>query len=88
MEHLKCASLGYMRALLANIILGWKGLPETKTLVCNKHFKITSVKKFYNIGPLTLPRLQLPILWSNHRDFCKLDHFRAMERIFNPYEMV
>ncbi len=32
-EHLKIAPLGYALALLTNIKLGWKGLPETDTLV-------------------------------------------------------
>ena len=31
-EHLKGVSLGSALALVANIRLGWKGLPETNTI--------------------------------------------------------
>jgi hypothetical protein len=36
-ERLKDASLRYDRALLANIRLGWTGLPGTNTLAYYKH---------------------------------------------------
>jgi hypothetical protein len=32
-------------ALLANIGMGWKGLPGTNTLAYYEHFEITTVKK-------------------------------------------
>jgi hypothetical protein len=36
-EYLKSTSLGDALALLANIILGWKGLPGTSTIAYYKH---------------------------------------------------
>jgi len=36
-EHLKVVSLGQAPALLANIRLGWKGLPGTNTLAYYKN---------------------------------------------------
>ncbi len=52
MGNLKGASLGYAPVLLANIRLGWKGLPATNTLADYKHLKITDVKRFITLGPV------------------------------------
>ncbi len=42
---MKDASLGYVQALLANIRLGWKGLPETINA------QNTDKKSFITLGP-------------------------------------
>jgi hypothetical protein len=46
-EHPKGASLG---ALLANIRLGWKGLPETNNLAYYEQVKVTAIKDFTILG--------------------------------------
>ncbi len=38
-------------ALLANIVLGWKGLSGINTLAFGKHSQISSVKKIVTLGP-------------------------------------
>ncbi len=43
--------LGRLLALLANIELGWKGLPGTNTLAYYENY---GRKKFYDIGPKTV----------------------------------
>ncbi len=55
MEYLKGASLGNAPALLANIRLGWKGLPGTNTLAYDKNPKITAVKSFIVQAPVNFP---------------------------------
>jgi hypothetical protein len=51
MEHLAGVSLGKAPALLANVRLGWKGLPGTNIIAYYKHFKITDKKSFIAMGP-------------------------------------
>ncbi len=48
-EHQKGASLLHALALLANIGLGWEGMPETKRLAYYEHSLVTTI--FYNTGP-------------------------------------
>jgi hypothetical protein len=45
-EHLKGASLGQARSLLANIGVGWKSLPGKNTLAYYKNPLITAVISF------------------------------------------
>ncbi len=51
-EHLKGSSLGYYRALLENIRLGWKGLPGTNTLAYHKSLYNMDVKRTLYPGRL------------------------------------
>ena len=51
MEHPKCASLRWALALPANIILGWKGLPESNTLAYYENPKIKAIKSFILQAP-------------------------------------
>ncbi len=50
-EHLKGASLSYVRALLKNIRLGWKGMPRTNTLAYCAHLEVMKKVKFCEYGP-------------------------------------
>jgi hypothetical protein len=50
-EHLKGISLGKAPALPTNTGLGWKGLPETNTLVYYGNPKITAIISFMIKAP-------------------------------------
>jgi hypothetical protein len=41
--------LGQALALLTNMRLGWKGVPETKILACFAHSEIKPVKSFITL---------------------------------------
>ncbi len=56
-KHLKAASLGYAPALLANIRLGWRGLPGTNTQAYNENPYITAVKCLIVQTPRVLMKL-------------------------------
>ncbi len=53
-EHLKDATLGQAPALIANVRLGWKGLPGTNTLAYyNEYLWITAMIFLQVQGTLT-----------------------------------
>ncbi len=43
--------LGRLLALIANIILGWKGLPGTNALAYYEKAQLTAVKSFITLAP-------------------------------------
>ncbi len=58
-ELLKGASLGKAMALMANIGLGWKGLPGINTPAYHESSKITDKQCFITLGP--------GCIWSNQK---------------------
>ncbi len=64
MEYLKGVSLGYVLALLGNIRLGWKGLPETNPVAYYEHTLIADVKCFIaltsGMAPALSPKKHIP----------------------------
>jgi hypothetical protein len=47
---LRCSTLGRLLTLIANIRLGWNGVPGKNTLAYYKHLKITAVKSCITLG--------------------------------------
>jgi hypothetical protein len=81
-EQLKGVSLGQAVALLANIKIGWKGLPGTSNLAHYEHLQTMPVKKSQHLARAEILQKPYKIL-----DFTKIFNRDKRSSLFYSEEM-